>query len=132
MRIKDRDTAAAVLMTLARHKQESFCLCFVYDYDSEFLEAVAKKIGARAEGCEKFLRRLRRVCRRLEQAGILSGRLSSCHKEYIGEPHVLKSYQFSEPYQFRLAPDLHPHYEPMGKVETELSILLDRAYPQDY
>lgn len=130
----DREMAAAVLMRLARHPTEhhdSFCLSWFYDYDSEYLIAVEKDLGLKNIPGQPFIRRLQKVCRRLEAVGILSGRISSCHKEYMGEPKVLKSYCFADPsYAWRLAPEKWPHYTPMGRTEVELDILLDRAWPE--
>lgn len=127
----DRHIAGQLLMGLANHSQNSFCLSWVYDDDTEFLSALAKAIPVPQKfPGNSFLNRLRKVCRQLEVGGILYGRVSSCHKEYLGEPRTLKNYRFSDPgYAKRLAPHRHPHYRPMGKVETELDFLLDRAYP---
>jgi hypothetical protein len=122
-------------MRLANHPVEhhdSFCLSWFYDYDIEYLSAVAKDLGLGNIMVDPFIRRLQKVCRRLEAVGILSGCISSCHKEYIGEPSVLKSYCFSDAgYAFRLAPEKWPHYKPMGRVEVELELFLDRAFPSD-
>lgn len=129
--ITDREIAGVILMTLARHRSSSFCLSYVYDYDTEFLCAVAKALNVPPgfPGAS-FIRRLQKVCRHIEKCDLLAGKVSSCHKEYIGEPTILKSYQFSNPgYACRLAPEKHPHYRPMGKVETELNFLLYYAYP---
>jgi hypothetical protein len=132
--LSDREIAGLILMRLARHPishHDSFCLSMAYDYDQEFLFALARDISLPSGfPVKSYLSRLRRICRRLELSGILAGRTSSCHAEYLGEPRVLKSYRFSDPgYSWRLAPDLWPHYTPMGKAETELEIFLDRAYP---
>jgi len=129
----DREIAAAILMRLANHPSghhDSFCLLWYYDYDIEYLSAVAKDLGLENIPGRPFIRRLQKVCRRLEAVGILSGRISSCHKEYIGEPTVLKSYCFADPaYAWRLAPEKWPHYKPMGRSEVELELFLDRAFP---
>jgi hypothetical protein len=132
--LSDREIAGKLLLRLARHPvphHDRFCLCWVYDYDCDFLMALAADLNLPKNfPTTSYLNRLRRVCRRLEVCGLLSGRVSSCHAEYLGEPRVLKSYEFGDPgYAFRLAPDLHPHYTPIGKVETELDFLLDRVYP---
>ena len=132
IRINGREAASAILMELARHKDGrfSFCCSFAYDDDSDFLEKVAAKLGMTNMNCDQFLSRIRRVCRKLEAAGILGGRLLSCHAEYLGEPRVLKRYEFGDHgYAMRLAPDLWPHYRPMGKAEVELDYLLDKAFP---
>ena len=132
VRMDGRKAAAAILRQLARHKEGNFefCCSFCYDDDSEFLEKVAKELGMIDVDCEAFTSRLQRVCRRLEQCGILGGTLRSCHAEYLSEPRVLKRYEFADhAYAMRLAPDLWPRYRPMGSVETELEFLLDRAYP---
>lgn len=129
----DREIAAAILRTLARHpdRYHSFCLSTAYEYDINFLGAVADALNATKVDSKRFLRKLSSVCRRLENAGVLYGRVSSCHAEYIGEPRVLKSYQFADAaYACRLAPERHPHYKPMGGEDVELSILLDYAYPE--
>lgn len=133
VRVDGRKAAETILMELARHQEGnfSFCCSFVYDYDSDFLEKVAEKLGLISIGCKPFLSRIQRVCRKLEQYGILSGRVSSCHAEYIGEPRVLKKYCFGDhSYAMRLAPDLWPNYRPMGQVETELDFLLRNAFPR--
>ncbi len=126
--IPDREVASALLHCLARHEPGSYCCSWVYDYDSEFLEAVAKRCGA-AMGTNalSWIRRISRISRRLQAVGILSGRVSSCHAEYLGEPRVLKSYQFRDPgYAFRIAPDLYPHYTPMMKPDDEVDFLMER------
>jgi len=130
----DRKIAGFILMRLARHPEERFCLNYFYEYDSDFLIGIQGDLGIDKISGDSLIRRLRKVCRQLEAYGILAGRLSSCHKEYIGEPTMLKSYSFCEPgYACRLAPDLHPHYKPMGKAETELNIFLDRAFgPENF
>jgi len=127
-RISDREVAAALLYCLARHEWGSYCVSWCYDYDSEFLEAVAKKCGASmGTNAMSWIRRVSRVSRRLQQVGILSGRVSSCHAEYLGEPRVLKRYEFADPgYAWRLAPDRAPHYTPMMKPEHELEFLMER------
>lgn len=133
VRIDGRTAAAAILTTMARHETGGFkfCLSFFYDYDAEFLNAVAEKLGLLHMGCGQFLSRLRSVVRKLEDAGVIYGTLKSCHKEYIGEPVVLKSYGFPDHgYAMRLAPDLWPNYKPMGRAEVELEMFLDRAYPK--
>ncbi len=133
IKLTDRVIAGRLLMRLANHPvnhHSQFCLSWAYEYDTDFLLALAKDLEL-PDGFngESLLRRLRKVCRRLEVYGVLSGRVSSCHKEYIGEPIVLKSYRFgSQDYAVRLAPEKYPHYKPMGKTETELKILLDRVY----
>lgn len=128
--LSDREIAGKLLMRLARHKPGRFCLSWVYDYDTDFLLDLAKDLNlAKAFPADSYMNRLRRICRRLEIYGLLAGRVSSCHAEYLGEPRTLKSYQFgNHSYAFRLAPDLYPHYTPMGLASTELEILLDRVY----
>ena len=132
VRMDGRKAAAAIMQQLARHKRGnfSFCCSFYYDDDSVFLESVAQQLGMVHMECDGFTSRLQRVCRRLEQCGILAGTLRSCHADYLGEPRVLKRYEFSDhSYAMRLAPDLWPNYTPMGRTEVELEILLERAYP---
>ena len=132
MRMDGRKAAAAILQQLALHSQGnfSFCCSFYYDDDSEFLSAVADRLGMVDVGCHAFTSRLQRVCRRLEQCGILAGSLRSCHAEYLGEPRVLKRYEFADHgYAMRLAPNLWPQYTPMGSAKVELEILLERSYP---
>lgn len=130
----DREIAAAILRKLARHPNgcSSFCLSTAYEYDANFLGEVASELGVTTKvESKRFIRKLASVCRQLENAGVLCGRVSSCHAEYLGEPRVLKSYWFGDAgYACRLAPETHPHYTPMGSAEVELSILLDRAYPE--
>jgi hypothetical protein len=127
-RVSDREVAAALLYCLARHKHGSYCCSWVYDYDSEFLESVAKRCGASmGTNALSWIRRIARVSRRLQNANILSGRVSSCHAEYIGEPRVLKSYRFSDPgYAFRIAPEMYSHYTPLMTPEHEIEFLLER------
>lgn len=132
-RLKSRDVAAAILMELARHEEggNRFCCSFFYDYDSDFLSRVAERLGVLKMGCTPFLRRVSRVARELEQCGILSGYLCSCHAEYIGEPRVLKRYEFANhSHECRLAPDLNKHYKSDVTPEWELDYLLDRVYPK--
>lgn len=128
--LSDREIAAKLLMRLANHPDEHdcFCLSWVYDYDVNFLIELAKDLGITEFPSKSYIRRLRRVCRKLELGGILYGRVRSCQAVYLGEPRTLKSYQFADPsYACRLSPERHPHYKPMGKVETELDFLLDRC-----
>lgn len=130
-RVSDREVAAAILHCLARHEPGSFCCYWFYDYDIEFMNAVAVRVGIGKEANNNsWCERMARVCRRLQNAGILSGRVCSCHAEYIGEPRSLKSYRFSDPsYAWRIAPELYPHYKPMGSAEVEVDFLLERLYP---
>jgi hypothetical protein len=133
--LSDREIAGKLMMRLARHPvahHHEFCISWCYDYDSDFLLALAEDIGLPSGFPTKsYFNRLRRICRHMEFYGLLSGRVSSCRKEYLGEPRVLKSYEFSDPgYAFRLAPDLWPHYRPIARPEHELDFLLDRAYPE--
>lgn len=133
VRMNGRKAAEAILMELARHKDGrfSFCCSFAYDDDSDFLNRVAEKIGMASMACVPFLSRIQRVCRKLEQYGVLGGQLLSCHAEYLGEPRVLKRYEFADHgYAMRLAPDLWPNYKPMGRVEVELDYLLRNAFPK--
>jgi len=133
VRLNGRKAAEVILMELARHKEGrfSFCCSFSYDDDSEFLNRVAERLDLVSMGCNAFLSRIQRVCRRLEQYGILTGQLRSCHAEYYGEPRVLKRYEFADHgYAMRLAPDLWPKYTPMGMAEVELDYLLRNAYPK--
>ena len=127
-RVSDREVAAAILHCLARHEPGSFCCHWHYDYDIDFLNAVAERVGlAKEANVFSWCRRMARVCRRLQEVGVLSGRVSSCHAEYIGEPRALKSYVFSNPsYACRIAPDLHPHYTPLMRPESEVEFLLER------
>jgi hypothetical protein len=133
--MNDREIAGAILLRLANHPEshhDRFCLSYAYDYDAAFIGALADDLGLQDIPSGSFIRRLRKVCRHLEMCGILSGRITSCHAEYLGEPRMLKSYTFSNPsYALRLAPEKWPNYKPMGKVETELKILLDRCYQED-
>jgi hypothetical protein len=132
VRVNGRKAAGVILMELARHKEGrfGFCCSFAYDDDSEFLTRVAEKLGVVSMACNPFLSRIQRVCRKLEQYGILGGRLLSCHAEYIGEPRMLKRYEFADhEYAMRLAPDLWPKYTPMGRAEAELDYLLRHAFP---
>lgn len=129
IKLTDREIAGKLLIRLARHPDghpNRFCLSYIYDYDTNFLSALAKDIGLPSNfPATSYLRRLQRVCRKLEVAGILYGRVSSCYAEYLGEPRTLKIYEFTDPsYAFRLAPEKWPRYKPMGKVETELDFLL--------
>jgi hypothetical protein len=130
----DHDIGCKLLLRLARHTTRSFCLFTFYDYDIEFLAGLTEDLGLPASFPSKSLiRRLKRVCRGLENCGVLRGRVSSCHKEYIGEPVMLKSYRFgSDDYLLRLAPDLFPHYTPMMTPQNEASFLVSRAFPEDY
>lgn len=131
-RMNGRQAAAALLLGLARHRKGSFSFCcsFAYDDDSELLSNVADQLEMTGMNCNAFTSRLQRICRKLEEAGILYGSLKNCHAEYLGEPRVLKRYEFSNhAYAMRLAPDLWPNYTPMMGVDTELEMLLDRAYP---
>ena len=132
IRINGRKAAEAILLELARHKEGrfSFCCSFSYDDDSDFLNRVAERLGVVSMACKPFLSRIQRVCRRLEQCGVLGGQLLSCHAEYLGEPRVLKRYEFADHgYAMRLAPDLYPNYKPSGTPEGELQYLLRHAYP---
>ena len=133
VRMNGRKAAEVILMELARHRKGrfSFCCSFAYDDDSEFLNNVAERLSLVSMACNPFLSRIQRVCRKLEQYGILGGQLLSCHAEYIGEPRVLKRYEFADHgYAMRLAPDLWPNYKPMGRTETELDYLLRHAFPK--
>lgn len=127
-RVSDREVAAAILHCLARHRSPSFCCSFFYDDDAEFLDSVAKRAGVSMFlTTAAWTRRVHRVARRLQYAGILSGRVFSCHAEYIGEPRILKSYEFADPsYAWRIAPDLHPHYTQLMRPESEVEFLLER------
>ncbi len=129
--LTDREIAGKVLMALAR-RGEGFCLFWFYENDVDFMCDLGKEMGLPGNfPGDSLTNRLKKVVRRLVQVGILYGRTSSCQAEYIGEPRVLRKYDFAEPgYACRLAPEKYPHYKPMGKVETELSIFLDRAYPR--
>lgn len=130
----DRQVAVAILMTLARHHIEchdEFSLSDYYDYDQEFISKVSQFLNLpRQISYTTFLRRLRRVVRRLVTYGILYGRYANCHKDSIGEPKMIRQYGFTNPsYASRLAPDIHPNYKPMGEVSTEIDFLLRNAYP---
>ena len=132
----DREIAGKLLMQLANHPHpchDEFCLSWCYEYDTDFLLALAKDIGLPGGfPGESYLNRLRKICRHLQTCGILAGRIRSCHAEYIGEPRSLKTYEFADPaYAWRLAPQKHTHYKPMGKPEWELDFLLERAYPEE-
>lgn len=130
-RIPTREVAAAILMTLARHKEghHEFCCNFFYDYDSDFLSDVCDKLNAHHLTVNQIISKVKRACKKLEEAGILAGNMVCCHAEYLGEPRMLKKYEFADySYALRLAPELHPHYKPMGKVEVELDYLLSKAF----
>lgn len=124
--LSDREIAGKLLLRLARHTRHAFCLCEFYDDDLKLLCDLAKDLGLPENfPMKSYMRRLRRVCNSLCDFGILGGQVRSCHKEYLGEPVVLKEYELAEPsYAFRLAPDLYPHYRPMGSVEGELDFML--------
>ena len=130
-RIKGRDLARAIIVSLANHSQDSFCINGFYDYDMEFIYSVANRIGHDNFSWNHLLGAMRRVCRRLEARGVLAGRISSCHAEYIGEPRVLKSYCFSNPsYRWRINPDSAPHYKGEYSPEFEIEWLVEKAYPE--
>lgn len=131
--MSDRDIAGHILMGLARHEQDGFCLNWFYDYDIEFLSDLSKSMSLPPSfPTDSLLNRLRKVCRHMEACGLLCGRVASCHKEYIGEPTVLKKYRLGNgSWAMRLAPEKYPHYKPMGRAETELDLLLDHAYPEE-
>ena len=133
VRIKHREMAKVILITLARHKSggHRFCCYAYYDDDIDFIGEVAEKLGASDMPCKSFVSRMQKVCRRLVQCGVLTSTLKSCHAEYFGEPRVLNSYEFSNPsYCMRLAPDLWPHYKPGCSPDWELDFLLRNAYPK--
>lgn len=128
-RMNSREAASVLLMSLAKHKKGDFACSFAYDDDSEFLNDIAETLGMLEVSCSSFISRLRRVIRKLEDAGILGGALHSCHAEYLGEPRVLKRYEFTNPsYAFRLAPERYPHYRGDLSPEVELKMLLERAF----
>ena len=63
---------------------------------------------------------------------MLYGKVTSCHKEYIGEPVMLKAWRFAkEEYAWRLAPDKHKWYKPQYDVEFEIKYLLGKAFPEE-
>lgn len=133
--LSNRDIAGHLLMRLARHPidhHDTFALSEVYDYDAEFLFSLAKDMEIpSAFPWRSYIDRLRKVCRELERSGLLWGRTSSCHAEYMGEPRTLKQYGFSNPsYACRLSPERHEQYKPMMSPENELEFLLDRLYPR--
>ena len=132
--LSNRQIAGYILMRLAHHPIEchnKFTLDTTYDYDADFLCALTKDMKIQnGFPWKSYIRRLRSVCRELERSGLLSGRVTSCHKEYLGEPRTLKEYQFGNPsYAYRLNPKKHPHYTAMMTPENELSFLLDYPYP---
>ncbi len=119
-RINSRELARAIVVSLAHHPQHSFCLSTFYDYDMDFIHAVAKRIGQPNCSSSQLLTAMRRVCRRLQNFGVLCGRVASCHAEYIGEPRSLKSYRFADPsYRWRINPADAPHYKGEYSVEFD-------------
>lgn len=130
IKASDREIAGHFLRLLARHKHEYVCLDACYDDDVAFLSELSKAIGLPSGfPWPSLQRRLQKVCRRLQAHGIIYGRVASSHAMYLGEPKVLKRYGFGDPgYAMRLAPDLYPHYKPMGDSSVELKIFLDRAF----
>jgi hypothetical protein len=90
---------------------------------------VAKQLNMTTTNATSFERRLQRVCRMLEDARILFGQIVNCRAEYIGEPRILKRYEFSDPgYMFRIAPDVWTHYRPQRSPEQELEAMLQRVF----
>ena len=56
--------------------------------------------------------------------------MSSCHKEYLGEPVSLKAWRFAkDEYKQRLSPGKYPWYKPQYSVEFEINYLLDKVFP---
>lgn len=126
----DPEIAAVVLQALSDSEHDRFCLFWFYDYDIKFLREVADRLGCKEIPTESLIRRLRKVVNRLCAVGILWGKVSSCHKEYLGEPVTLKSYQFTDPaYKWRLNPKSGPHYKNPYPPSFELNYLVGRAYP---
>jgi hypothetical protein len=128
-RIKSKDLARAIIVSLAHHHSDYFCVFNFYDYDMEFVDAVAKRIGQERCPIDRLLNAMRRVCRQLENCGVLYGRVSSCHKEYLGEPTRLKSYRFANPaYKWRINPESNPDYKGEYSVDFEIDWLVEKAY----
>lgn len=129
-RIDSRELARAIIVSLAHHSHVSFCVSTFYDYDMDFIAAVAARIGQPNCPEKQLLVAMRRVCRRLQAYGVLCGRVASCHAEYIGEPRKLKWYRFSDPaYGWRINPAAAPHYKGEYSVEFEIEWLVAKAYP---
>jgi len=131
MRIDHKQVCRECIIRLAHHNWPTVCLDYIYDYDVDFIHDVAEKCGWLAHKPHLVLRRLRDAFRKLEAAGVLYGRISSCHKEYIDEPATLKAWRFAkEEYGWRLAPSKYPWYTPQYTVEFEIEYLLGKAFPE--
>lgn len=123
----DRDVAVAILMELAQCDPPTFSLMAYYDDDIDFISAVQKRVPevVGKPGWNK----LTKVVRRLVKCGVLSRKMKGTQKYYIGEPTKQMEYTLDRKYCQRLAPDLYPHYRPMGPPDAEMSHILRHAYP---
>jgi len=130
MKIDHRKVCREVIIRLANHNWPTVSLDYAYDYDTDFIHDVAEKCGWASHKPHLVLRRLQEAFRRLEAVGVLYGRVSACHREYIGEPPTLKAWRFAkEEYGWRIAPEKHPWYRPQYSVEFEIEYLLEKAFP---
>lgn len=135
MKVSQRKLAGIVLMTLAGREQCGFTFSAsgFYDNDFDVLVEIIEKAGFEKEPVKRSQERIRRVCRKLAQYGILATRMEGTQKEYLGEPARQQDYWFANPsHAMRLRPDLHPHlhphYHPEYSPDFELNYLLDCVY----
>jgi hypothetical protein len=125
----DREYAVAILMELAQCDPPTYSLMMFYDDDIDFVCAIQKRLGTPTG--KKWMARLTRVTRRLVRYDVLTRKMRGTLKEYVGEPTKQMEYSLDRKYCQRLAPDLYPHYTPMGNAAGELAHILRHAYPEN-
>lgn len=123
--VSEREIAINLVMQFAEWDWVRFSMLGFYDDDIEFVDGLAERLGVIAD--KAYLAKVTKVVRRLENYGVLIGRMSSNHKEYIGEPAKQKSY-WLEPGKARLIRKGQTDYTMTPLGETEF--LLRRAYPK--
>lgn len=127
--ISDREIAIALLIELAQEIPYKFSLLGFYEDDENFLEALTDRLKAAkpgSEGGQAFLNKLRKVCRRLVQYGVLHACMTQTAKEYLGEPSKQMEY-FLEPGK---AHRLHDGARGYNGPQWEAEFMLRHAYPK--
>ena len=131
MKLSDREFAGMVLMAMADYQKKYFAPIGFYDDDADVIDDIQERAHVAGWDCagNKLTNRIKRVCNKLVNGGVLLRGMYGTRKEYVGEPAKQMEYSFKNPsYMWRLNPESNVNYSSMMPPASELNALLNRCF----
>lgn len=123
--VSEREIAIALVLEFAEFDYGQFSMLGQYDNDAEFIDGVAERLNTKND--QAFTNKMKKVVRVLENYGVLTGRMMSTNKYYVGELTHQKNY-WMQPGKVNLIRrgKTANTMDPQGEAE----FLLRKAYPR--